>query len=311
MREMALGNPSQHWQRINAQTRRDLDLFGPEQIKRHQALRYFTWRWSWASIRHSEQMRFLLAHTSPRTWLRCAAAPMILSDETWQGVPWPRRDRWLYSFAVRLLWEFARGQDSLDILNLPEPLLGSPLPVYWRQRLISQDLANSALEVEAMSRALSGQSPRSILEIGAGYGRTAYVLLHLLPTATCTVVDIEPALDIARWYLSQLFPAERLRFLTPGEALELPPASVDLAYSISSLQEMTPEQVEGYLKMFDRLASGGSVYLKQWAEWWNPDDRVTLRFDDYPVPARWELAFKESAPVQTSFRQAAWLVPPY
>jgi hypothetical protein len=51
------------------------------------------------------------------------------------------------------------------------------------------------------------------------------------------------------------------------------------------------------------------VYLKQWERWTNPVDGITLAFEDYPVPQRWEAAFAEPAPVQTNFRHAAWSVP--
>src|SRR6185369_13839451 len=130
---------------------------------------------------------FLLTHTSAPTWLACATKPSDLSDAAWEGVPWSRSDRWLYTFAVRLLWQYAAGHDPLGVLRLAEPAIGGPLPVRWRGRLISQDLANGALEAEAIGRALAGETPRSIVEVGAGYGRTAYVLLSLFPGATYTI----------------------------------------------------------------------------------------------------------------------------
>jgi len=331
------GRPDGFWSQLGEKHRRDLDKYGLDAIKRNQAFRYFTWRWSWASIRRSEQMRFLLRHSSPLALLRCALTPAQLSDRAWENVrwpssgkgsdtdatespetvsveassghPWPRRDRWLYAFAVRLLWRYASRHDPMGVTRLPEPALGQPLPVTWRGRLISQDLANTALEVAAIGRALAGRKPRSILELGAGYGRTAYALLSLFPEATYTIVDIEPALTISRWYLSELFGADRLRFLSPQEALKLADGSIDLALTISSLQEMTPAQVAEYLAMFDRTAQGGVVYLKQWRTWLNPVDRVELTFEKYPIPERWTLEFKERAPVQTNFTQAAWVVP--
>jgi putative sugar O-methyltransferase len=170
-------------------------------------------------------------------------------------------------------------------------------------------LANSALEAAAINRAIGSARVDSILEIGAGYGRTAYVLMNALPQTVYTIVDVEPALSIARWYLTQLFPSERLRFLRPDDALLLPAGSADLALSISSLQEMTPNQVKGYIDVLDRVAAGGVVYLKQWAEWQNPDDGISLRFADYPIPASWNPIFSEPAPVQTSFQQSAWRIP--
>ena len=239
-------------------------------------------------------------------WLRCATEPADLSDAAWYGVSWARRDRWLYVVAVRLLWEFARSQDSVGALALPEPELGAPLPVYWRGRLISQDLANTALEVATIVRVLGGQVPTSIVEIGAGYGRSAYVLLKLFPSATYTIVDIEPALSVARWYLTQLFPEERLRFLMPSQSDRLPATSFDLGLSVSSLQEMTPEQVAGYVQLLDRVVSGGVVYLKQWKRWHNPVDELTLEFGNYPIPARWHELYNQSALVQTGFQEAAW-----
>jgi putative sugar O-methyltransferase len=301
--------PSRFWQELGAEHARDLDAYGFEEVKRRQALRYFSWQWRRSALRRSEQFRFLVRRSSPLTVAACAAAPVDLSDEAWRDVPWDRRDRWLHVFAVRLLWEYARRHDPLGVTRLAEPALGGPLPVRWRRRLVSQDLANSALEIEAVARALGGEQPDSIIEIGAGYGRMGYALLSVFPSASYTVVDIEPARSISEWYLTRLFPERALRFLAPEDARALPTGTASLALSISTLQEMTPDQVKTYLHLIDRVAAGGTVYLKQWARWHNPVDDVTMRFADYPFPRRWSRRFDEAAPVQTGFRQAAFSVP--
>lgn len=306
--EPVLSEPSRFWTRLGRQHAHDLEAFGFESFKRRQALRYFTWRWQWGQLGRSEQMRFLLRHSSPATFLSAVREPVELSDRAWTGIDWPGRERWLYAIAVRLLWEYGRRHDPESVLHLPEPELGQPLPVFWRGRLISQDLANSALEVAAIRRALGDRTPRSIVEIGAGYGRTAYVLMSLFPQASYTVIDIDPAAQLSRWYLSGLFPERQIQFLKPEEASQMETGSGDLSVSISSLQEMTRQQVEGYLAFIDRVSAGGIVYLKQWANWHNIDDDVIMSFDEYPVPASWRQLFKEYAPVQTRFTQAAWLV---
>jgi SAM-dependent methyltransferase len=299
------------WQQLGGKHRADLAEYGFQSIKRNLAFRYFTWRWSWSSIRRSEQMRFLLRHSSPLSIVRCALAAADLSDDTWSGMRWPssgkgssadatepldsgteedlgkmwpKRDRWLYVFAVRLLWRYATRHDPTRTTALPEPLTGNPLPVMSSGRLISQDLANSALELAAIERVLDGRRPASILELGAGYGRTAYALMSRYPQATYTIVDIEPALSISRWYLSLLFDPSRLRFLHPEDAGQIASDSIDLALSISSLQEMTPDLVAGYLALFDRASGGGVVYLKQWLSWFNPVDKVRMTFDEYAIP---------------------------
>lgn len=303
---MSAAEPSMFWQRLGREHQRQLGQFGVETFKRHQALRYFTWSWKWSAIRRSEQIRFLLRHTSPWLWIR-AAAPGDLSDEAWEGVSWQRRDRWLYSFATRLLWDFAERHDPLGVCRLSEPRLGNPFPVTWGDRLISQDLANTALELGAVAPFLDAGGPRHVLEIGAGYGRSAYAVLSTWPTCRYTIVDIEPAISLGRAYLTELFGTERLSFMTPDRASPERIGPVDLALSISSLQEMTPEQVAHYLWLMDAVVSG-VVFLKQWARWRNPDDGVVMSFEEYPIPSRWRLLFKASAPVQTSFTQAGWEV---
>ncbi len=301
--------PSLFWQDLAEQHRSELAVRGADNFKRHVAFRHFTWRWHLRSLWRSEQARFLLTHTPPREVWRALREPMDLDDEAWSGVEWRRRDRRAYVVAVRLLWAYAERRGDPQVIGLPEPLLGSPLPVTFKGRLISQDLANAALEAAAIARALGGSSPDHILEVGAGYGRTAYALLNRFPEARYTIVDIEPALSLSRSYLSAHFPAGRLRFLGPGELEEVDPRSIDLAVSISSLQEMTAEQNRFYASQLDRVAGDGVVYLKQWREWSNPVDGTRFEFDRMPIPPGWSMRFRERCPVQTRFVQAAWEVP--
>jgi hypothetical protein len=148
------------------------------------------------------------------------------------------------------------------------------------------------------------------VEIGAGYGRTAYSLLGVFRQARYTIIDIEPALSLSRFYLSTLYPTRDITFIDAGSPSASSLQDVDLAVSISSLHEMTPEQVAAYLRLLDgSVLPGGTVFLKQWERWHNPVDDVEMRFDDYPVPASWLRVFRETSPVQTRFVQAGWRVP--
>ncbi|HXY43377.1 MAG TPA: putative sugar O-methyltransferase [Acidimicrobiales bacterium] len=300
---------SQFWNELQAEHARILRNYGPETMKRQQALRYFTWRWSWSGLRRSEQFRFLLRHSTPIDVMRAILAKTNLDDSLWQEVPWPRADRRLYCVATRLLWQYTeRVTGGHPALGLAEPLLGSPLPVSFDSRLISQDLANTALELSAMERG-GADKPHHVLEIGAGYGRTAYVFLSLYDDCRYTIVDIEPALTLSRWYLSQLFEPERLTFLTPEQIQSVSAKSVDLGVSISTLSEMTPRTRDSYLDFLDEVTAGGRIYLKQWMNWHNPVDNLDVRFDDFAIPERWVLVLKERCPVQTRFVQAMWRNP--
>ena len=191
---MTTGEPSAFWKQLGTEHASELASRGAEDMKRRQALRYFTWKWQWRDLRRSDQMRFLLRHSSMADVVRAVWRPGPLDDDTWAGPEWTKLDRWLYTFATRLLWSYAE-RVGLPTLSLAEPTLGSPFPVHFEGRLISQDLANTALELDAVHRSGS-DPPHHIIEIGAGYGRTAYALLSLNPLATYTVVDIEPALTL-------------------------------------------------------------------------------------------------------------------
>lgn len=282
------------WQNLAADHATRLEIHGFEQVKRQQALRYFSWTWRWRGIWRSEQMRWLLRHSSLRMLLKAARG--IDTRSGWDGVQWSNADRWLYAFATRTLWQHAA---HLPTAELPEPELGNPYPVHLDGRLISQDLANTAMEVAYVAGYVP--PPTSVLEVGAGYGRTAYAWLSLHPHLRYTIVDIEPALSISRWYLTTLFGPDRLTFLAPGEVDRV--ERVDLAVSISTLAEMDPTTVDLYLDLFDHVAE--YVYLKQWAEWKNPTDDLVMRFDLYRRPG-WTMVAGEQCAVQTQFRHGIW-----
>ncbi|MCU1488174.1 MAG: hypothetical protein JWN67_4920 [Actinomycetia bacterium] len=300
--------PSRFWRELADEHEAALGEHGLDTMKRRQALRYFTWQWNRSRLRGSEQLRFLLRNVRPADLARAVLQPVNLRDPAWSGPSWSVVDRWLYAVSVRLLWAYAERAGDPEAVALPEPELGGPFPVQLRGRLISQDLANSAIEVDAVREALAGARPTEILEIGGGYGRFAYVALHLFPEARYTIVDIEPAMTISRWYLTSLFGPDRVRFVHADDAADLVDR-FDLALSISSLQEMTTDQVDGYLRLIDRTTTGGTVYLKQWTSWFNQVDDVVMRFEDYPVPDRWVPRYSRPARVQTAFTEAAWGVP--
>jgi putative sugar O-methyltransferase len=298
---------SRFWQKLAEEQSTDLETHGFAFVKRVQALWYFTWRWKGDQL--IGDWRYILNRTDPIAWIRAAVTPANLAREDWLPAAWTRLHRWTYTIATRLLWEVALKEGSRDVLALAEPTLGAPFPVRWRGRLISQDLANTSLEMASIEEALEGRSPKHVVEIGAGYGRTAHAILSCYPDASYTVVDIHPAIDISHWYLRTLFPDRDLTFI--DAELGVPhPVPFDLAISISSLQEMTLQQVTEYLRMVDTSALPGAVvYFKQWARWWNPDDEVELTMSDYRLPDRWRMVFERRARVQQRFGEAGWRAP--
>ena len=166
-----------------------------------------------------------------------------------------------------------------------------------------------------------------ILEIGAGYGRLAYIFLDQLVNASYCIIDIPPALFIAQKYLTEVFPKEkifhfrsfksfnkvkkefelaRIRFLSADQIELLPDNYFDLVINISSLHEMTREQIKNYISQIDRLCNG-YFYTKQWRRSKISDNNY-ISEKDYPRFADWRTIFHRQHPIQKMFFEALYRI---
>jgi putative sugar O-methyltransferase len=339
---LARGNPvylpSKFWDAFNDTNLRQLETEGVENLKQTVARNYFTW----VIGPQNEQFKYLFEHTSRASW------PSILY-RLWRrrvttGIAYRLTPRAVSSRLTRdqqvelmiltkMLWRLALRFDTLKLLErVEEPEVGNPFKVFEGGKLISQDLANSALEFYSIRERFSPPLDAAvrICELGAGYGRNAYVFLQAFPNCKYVVVDIPPALYVSQHYLSSVFPDRRvfkfrcfesfdevedelmaadIAFLLPHQAAMLPPKSFDLFVNISSLHEMRPEQIAAYFDLIDRLTSG-YFYSKQWFVSENVYDDLHIKHDDYPVPAHWRQLYLRPARVQTAFFEAMYAVPP-
>ena len=196
-----------------------------------------------------------------------------------------------------------------------------------RHPRISATLSMSSIEAEPPR--LPGRR-RISRSLGGGYGRLAFVCLGALPSATYTLIDIPPALNVAQEYLSRVFPDERvfrfrpfrdydeirgeyessrIRFLAAHQIERIPPKSIDLFVNISSLHEMTFEQIRNYLVQIDRICRG-HFYSKQWRVSQANVNGVVIREHEYPIPTSWEPIFHRRHPIQRMFFEARYRIGP-
>lgn len=315
--------PSKYWEELNRKNLQQLADSRYENFKRTLARNYFTWivnPWN-------KQIRFLMKE-----------AGLVESMKIfWGSVRAPRHDLLkrkhtiYYNMLTQLLWVYVEKHDNDgNLTRLTEPLEGNPLHVMRDGRLISQDLANSLLEYDAILHPdMDRREVRTILELGPGYGRTAYVFLELQPKCRYILVDIPPALFVAQRYLSNVF-AERkifgfrpfddfstvraefenaeIVFMTPNQLEMLPDKSVDLFVNISSLHEMRMDQIKYYFREIERLTRK-YFYFKQWKETTVPFENETVRENDYPIGARWKLINRQQCKVQAKFFEALYELP--
>ena len=138
--------------------------------------------------------------------------------------------------------------------------------------------------------------------------------------------DIPPALYVCQRYLSAVFPELKIFkfrdfkeyseikfeyenadicFFTPNQMELLPKCQFNLFINISSLHEMTLEQINHYFHLINGYCNG-YFYTKQWLNWTNSRDKLTISYKDYPVPYNWKLIFFRKHPIQTRFFEALY-----
>jgi putative sugar O-methyltransferase len=316
--------PSKCWVELNKMNMAQLQQHGYENFKRTIALNYFTFV---RILPWDAQFRFLLRKLPLRTSLDCLKKALFApKHEYFSAFNWIQS--LLYNFLTLASWEYTRvAVSDTALLALREPPEGNPAAIHDRSgALISQDLANSILEISTMGAALAPGSV--VLELGAGYGRDAWATLATNSNIKYVIIDIPAALWVAETYLRRQFPGRRIfryrefasfaeiesefrecdiAFFLSTQIASLPDGLADLAVNISSLHEMRPEQIAFYFSQFDRLLKhGGRFYHKQWKRAPVPFENVVVYQKDYPIPASWSCELSREAPIQTKFFEARY-----
>lgn len=228
----------------------------------------------------------------------------------------------IYRVYVASLIEYVSRTDKLSLLKkLEEPQIGNPFIVKYKGKNFSQDLCNSIHEFYSINNNIQLPKNPRIVELGAGYGRLSYIFLNAIPGSSYCIVDIPPALLISQNYLKAIFPKEkvflfrpfntfeevkrefessRIKFIMPHQLELLPDKYFDLFINISSLHEMTTEQIKIYLKLINKL-SKGYFYTKQWRKAQTMDN-LNIKEREYPIPNNWKVLKRSSPhPIQRMF----------
>ncbi|HZE97213.1 MAG TPA: putative sugar O-methyltransferase [Planctomycetota bacterium] len=78
-----------------------------------------------------------------------------------------------------------------------------------------------------------------------------------------------------------------LCFLMPDQLDRLPDGTFDLFVNVSSLHEMTRDQIAHYYRIIGKQAR--YFYTKQWITRKNPDDGIVVSSMMYPTPEHWKV----------------------
>jgi putative sugar O-methyltransferase len=327
--------PGRFWDNLIEINLEMLESEGIANLKRTVSNNYYNW------LTFAYNLRDPLLRQALRNWLgHPSLSPLTNRIERANGLRTLMRPgtielngsaRWRYKFLIGAVWELARREDALGLTDrLSEPEVGNPIRIWNRGRLISQDLANSIIELSFMSRARVVREGARIAELGAGYGRLAYAFAEARPLTYC-IFDVPPALAVAQWYLTSVLGADRVlpyspanefsaiepqlvpgvvAFFTPDQLETFPDGWFDGMQTISTLPEMPQAQAAHYLQLF-ASKSGQAIFLKQWRRWRNEADDVELAESDYSLPAPWRLSARRVDPVQPAFFNQLWTRPSF
>lgn len=237
-----------------------------------------------------------------------------------------------YALYLLFLHEYVKDNDRFGIFdNLQEPLVGNPICIEENGKRISQDISNSYMEYSYVRHAMGDdfRGVKTVAEIGGGYGRLSYLfhLLHQSEGIRIVLIDLPPALLVAQWYLRSVFPdakimgyrkftefseieqdyhAASICFLLPHQLELLPDSEIDLLMNVSSLQEMSREQINYYYELINKKTK--YFYTKQWVMWENPEDKISVPAIIYPTKPHWELLNARLNPVHLEFFEAVFRV---
>jgi putative sugar O-methyltransferase len=129
--------------------------------------------------------------------------------------------------------------------------LGNPISVKCGGCDINADYLAAVEEWEFLNDLRAFEGVTTVVEIGAGFGRTCHALLKLCPgIVDYAIVDLEPMLELSRSYLRQAAPEvfHRIRFVGSGDQAAQAELKPDLAINIDSFQEMPPATIDGYMQ---------------------------------------------------------------
>jgi putative sugar O-methyltransferase len=213
------------------------------------------------------------------------------------------------------------------ILRMGDSLEGSPSFIRYLEKNVTQDMLNSILEVDAIDQTKRIPNKASLLEIGAGQGRTAIGMIKHLSPSRYVIVDIPPALFLSQSHLAKIFPDRRLfafrnfsnfdkvrsefeksqlMFLMPHQLSLLDRRQFDLVLAIDCLHEMEDRTIREIIEHAGRV--GRHFYFKAQSKQWAQLDTKPRGMYDYPIPHTWKSIYHENCGVPNEYFHAFYQV---
>jgi len=174
-------------------------------------------------------------------------------------------------FLKNILFQMAnkfKNDEIFQLRKIPNRQIGGGVVICYQEMFVDLDYLMALEEVLFLQNQLN--STRSVLEIGAGYGRTCHSILSIHSSiAEYHIIDLPQMLELSRSYLKAVVTKqnfEKIRFIDVRDISE---DGYDLIINIDSMQEMDQKTAESYLEYIDRC--GKAFYCKNTVGKFAPD----------------------------------------
>ena len=185
---------------------------------------------------------------------------------------------------------------------------------------LTTDKINALFDYEKIDKFVKLQNIKSILEIGAGSGRTSQAIMTFNQNLRYIISDIPPAIFISYTRLKKTFPDKKIKFLFnyknekslmdeinnndisfifPHQMKDIQNKSIDLTLAIDCIHEMDKKTIKNYFHQINKFSN--LFYFSVWKKTIVPysgiftktSNQLDYYSNDYPIPDNWKKTFEE------------------
>jgi putative sugar O-methyltransferase len=157
--------------------------------------------------------------------------------------------RYLKALIYNLAASFSPHQVHL-LTAIKNRNVGDPITVIYEKHRVCLDYLQAVLELSFIENHID-MNGRTIMEIGAGYGRTCHAILSNYQVKSYTIVDLENCLQLSRRYLRTVLSKDyysRIVFVRADDFDALDDPLFDVCINIDSFAEMDANVAKHYLR---------------------------------------------------------------
>ena len=198
---------------------------------------------------------------------------------------------------------------------------------------LTTDKINALFDYEKIDKFAKLQNIKSILEIGAGSGRTSQAIMTFNQNLRYIICDIPPAIFISYTRLKKTFPDKKIKFLFnyknekslmdeinnndisfifPHQMKDIQNKSIDLTLAIDCIHEMDKKTIKNYFHQINKFSNlfYFSVWKKTIVPYSGTFTKTSNQLDyysrDYSIPDNWKKTFEEDLIFPSNFISAGF-----